>query len=78
MQWEVFTGSKKDPENPKTVATMCYWAAVFYVTVLAFCTCQVSIHCLYSSSSANFNVFCSSEYTTALPKGETFSCSADE
>ncbi len=41
IQWEVFTGSTEDPEHPHQVATLCYGAAVFYVALTAFCTCQV-------------------------------------
>ncbi|PVF92905.1 hypothetical protein CPB86DRAFT_716585 [Serendipita vermifera] len=44
IQWEVFTGSKNDPENPHQVASVCYGAAIFYAALFAFCGCQIGVH----------------------------------
>ncbi|CCA76491.1 hypothetical protein PIIN_10484 [Serendipita indica DSM 11827] len=44
MQWEVFTGAKTDPNNPKQVAWVCYAAAIFYAVVTAFTGCQFAVH----------------------------------
>ncbi|KAG8828123.1 hypothetical protein FRC19_009207 [Serendipita sp. 401] len=44
MKWEVFTGSKNDPENPHQVAKVCYTAAIVFAALTLLCGCQIGVH----------------------------------
>ncbi|KAG8751717.1 hypothetical protein FRC14_007661 [Serendipita sp. 396] len=43
-EWEVFTGSKNDPENPHQVAKVCYTAAIVFAALTLLCGCQIGVH----------------------------------
>ncbi|SPO40500.1 uncharacterized protein PSFLO_05982 [Pseudozyma flocculosa] len=49
--WPALMGSTEDPEDGSAVGNVCYVAALVYLGLIAFCTCQVGVNKRYARIS---------------------------